>query len=64
MNQPNEDHVLPVSSDPAVALSETVLAELNRMHARIVKLEEDNKVLVERVGMLWGMFNALGKLPQ
>lgn len=71
MTEPDPRYVLPVSSTPEKALSQTVLDELNRMNDRIravehahAALKKENGVLAERVGILWGALSALGKPPQ
>lgn len=59
------DPLLKVPSDPAEAINEVALNELNRMHQRMIKLESENVTLKKQLGdlqkslaALWSAYNS------
>lgn len=60
-----DDHLLKVSSDPTEAINEVALAELNRMHQRMIRLESENVSLKKQftelqkgLAALWSAYNS------
>lgn len=65
MTEPSDGPVLKVSSEPAEAINEVALNELNRMHQRMIKLESENVTLrrtmaqmQESLAALWSAYNS------
>lgn len=68
MSAENGSHVLRVSNDPAEAINEVALDELNRMNAKMVRLENENdrlkRIMAEMQKSLTALWSAQGTRPQ